>query len=299
MPAISVWNKCNNKCIMCTNMKEYSEGSSEQYTLKNQIKKMEEYILGNTSIFYKGSENSNYIALTGGEPTLHPDFLKLLNYYRKRCSNVQITLLTNGRTLANEEFAKKYLSAVGSLGRTIIPLHSSEPQEHDYISGVEGSFLQTVKGLENLFRLASPRHEIGLRYIHHGIGKNRLERTLNFILEKFPNTSRYSVSIIHFEIEGQSEINEKEIHLSLKDSAAEVLAAKPIIEKFNNISLFHYPLCVLHPSLRKYALITLPASERVYPEKICGHCCRREDCVGLMVDYNRLFGDKELEAIKE
>lgn len=299
MPTVSVWNKCNNRCIMCTNDKEYSDGSSEHYTLRKQIEKMEKYLRGDRKIFYKGAEDSSYLTLTGGEPTLHLDFFKLLVYYRRRFPFSEITLLTNGRTFADEDFFKQYLAAVKTPARTIIPLHSSDPVEHDYIAGVKGAFSQTIKGLENLFRLAPPGHNIGIRYIQHGTGKLRLERTLRFLLNKFPKTSAYTVSIIHFEIEGISLQNEKSLHISLKDSAKEVLAAKPLIDKFPYLFLYHYPLCILDPSLRRRAKITLPEEERVYPEDKCGHCCRRQDCVGLMIDYNRLFGSSELETIKQ
>ena len=299
MPAVSVWNKCNNKCIMCTNGKEYSEGSSEQYVLKKQIEKMEKYLRGERSLFYKGAEDPNYITLTGGEPTLHPDFLKLVCYYRRRCPELEITLLTNGRTLSDKEFIKKYLSAIGSPARTIIPVHSSDPDEHDYVSGVKGSFVQTMRGLENLFGLAPAEHKIGIRFIQHGTGKKRMERTLSMLLDKFPDTSRYTVAIIHYEIEGGSLKNEKNIHISLKDSAKEVLEAKHLIDRFPNLFLYHYPLCVLDESLRGRARITLPEEERVYPDEKCGICCRREDCLGLMIDYYGLFGDSELEPLKK
>lgn len=299
MPAVSVWNKCNNRCIMCTNGKEYSEGPSDQYVLRKQIEKMERYLKGNRGIFYKGAEDPRYITLTGGEPTLHPDFMKLLRYYRKRCPDLEITLLTNGRTFADETFLKQYLSIIRTPARTIIPLHSSDPDEHDYIAGVKGAFNQTIKALKSLFRFAPPGHSIGIRYIQHGTGKLRMERTLKFLLENFPNTFAYTVAIIHFEIEGSSLENEKKLHISLKDSAKEVLAAKPLIDKFPCLYLYHYPLCVLEPSLRCRAKITLPEEERVYPEEKCGQCCRRQDCVGLMIDYNRLFGSSELETIKQ
>ncbi|MBQ4431711.1 MAG: hypothetical protein II877_09420, partial [Synergistaceae bacterium] len=81
--------------------------------------------------------------------------------------------------------------------------------------------------------------------------------------------------------------------ISLRDSAAEALAAKPLIDKFSTVFLYHYPLCVLDESLRGIARITLPEEERVYPEEKCGQCSMRDKCLGLMIDYDKLFGHSE------
>lgn len=299
MPVISVWNKCNNKCIMCTNGTEYEQTPVSRYSLKEQISKMERYLKGEQNMYFKGAGDGNYLAFTGGEPTLHPDFIKLIYYFRKRFPGKEATLLTNGRTFSNEEFLKKYLAAAGYPSRTIMPIHSNDPEEHDYIAGVRGAFEQTIRGLRNLFKYAPDGHSIGIRYIQHGVGnRTRMARTLRFLLENFPDTERYSLAIIHYEIEGHSFSNEKDIHISLTDSAAEALAAKPLIDQFKCVYLYHYPLCVLDESLRPLARITLPDEDRFFPEEVCGKCVLREKCLGLMIDYAKLFGYGELKAVR-
>lgn len=296
MPVISVWNKCNNKCIMCTNSKEYEDTPADHYCLKEQISKMERYLKGDMNMYFKGAGNASYLALTGGEPTLHPDFIKLICYFRRRFPEEEMTLLTNGRTFSNEEFLKKYIAAAGSHSRTIMPVHSDNPDEHDYIAGVKGAFEQTIRGLKNLFKYAPDGHAIGIRYIQHGVGnRTRMARTLKFLLENFPDTERYSLAIIHYEIEGHSLSNEKDIHVSLTDSAAEALAAKPLIDQFKCVYLYHYPLCVLDESLRSLARITLPDEDRLFPEEVCGRCRLKPNCLGLMIDYDKLFGHSELK----
>ena len=76
-----------------------------------------------------------------------------------------------------------------------------------------------------------------------------------------------------------------------------MLKAKPLIDRFRYFELYHYPLCVLDEGLRPLARITLPQEERVYPENICGKCSQRKNCLGLMIDYYKIFGDKELHAL--
>lgn len=299
MPVISVWNKCNNKCIMCTNNKEYSCGPSDQYTLKSQIKKMEKYLNGEKNVYVKDDDDSYVINLTGGEPTIHPDFIKFVSYLRLRCKESVINLLTNGRTFFNEEFLKQFIAAVKSPSGIIIPLHSDNAEEHDFISGAKGSFNQTVKALKNVFKYYPEKNYISIRFIQHGIGKDRLLRTLNFLLKEFPDTARYNVAVIHYEIEGESFTNEEQIHLSLSDSAKQIYAISDTIKKFKSINLYHFPLCVLHKSLRKIAAITLPADERVYPSQTCAQCAVKNKCLGLMIDYYKKFGFSELKTINK
>jgi len=298
MPVAAVWNKCDNRCVMCTNGDEFSSGSSEQYTLKKQIEKMERYLRGDESVYYKGGDDPGFLALTGGEPTMHPDFFKLITYFRRRLPGVHISLLSNGRRFADAAFSEKYASAAAPPFGTIIPLHSSAAAEHDFISGASGSFGQTVAGLKNLFRLLGPEHGIEIRYIQHGVGKDRLKRTLGFLLNNFPDTARYRVSVIHYEIEGQSAKNEKMLHLSLSESAARLLDAADIMDKFSDLSIYHLPVCAVDERLRKRLKITLPPEERVYPEDKCAGCAARRACLGLMDEYYRRFGDSELRTVK-
>ena len=46
MPDIAFWNKCNNKCVMCTNTAVFSSQPSSRYGLKFQIGKLERYLTG-------------------------------------------------------------------------------------------------------------------------------------------------------------------------------------------------------------------------------------------------------------
>jgi len=297
MPDIAVWNICNNKCIMCTNDPSFARQECGQYRLKGQILKMEKYLKGKDNVYAKNAGDRSYLNLTGGEPTLHPDFFPLITYFRRRLPGTFISLLSNGRKFCDEEFTKKYLLAAKPPFATVIPVHSSSPEEHDYIAGAAGSFEETVKGIENILKYRKKGQYLDIRYIHHGIGKNRLSNTLNFMLERFPDTRQYSFTVIHFEIEGHSFIDLDKIRLTLTESAADVLKAKPLIDRFRYFELYHYPLCVLDEGLRPLARITLPQEERVYPENICGKCSQRKNCLGLMIDYYKIFGDKELHAL--
>ena len=90
------------------------------------------------------------IDLSGGEPTLHPDILKIVRLCRDHAD--QVAILTHGRRLRDRVFTENLLAAGGNL--LVIPLYGAEASQHDYISQVKGSFRQTLQGLENLQDLA-------------------------------------------------------------------------------------------------------------------------------------------------
>jgi len=115
-------------------------------------------------------------------------------------------------------------------------------------------------------------------------------------LRKFPDTSKYRIIIIHYEIEGMSLLNHEKISLSLKESSGIINKSFKFIGKFKDFRLYHFPLCLLTARLRKYAWITLPMEDRIY-KKECRRCSERKNCLGLMKTYYEYFGDDEIHAL--
>lgn len=281
---------------MCTNMESFAARDSSQYSLKRQIQKMESYLKGG-SVYFKNADKSDFLSLTGGEPTLHPDFFQLLAYFRRRLAKTPIKLLTNGRKLADAGFTARLLKIARPPFSFIVPLHGPGPALHDKVAGVKGSFVQTMKGLENLFSLAGGR-DIEIRIVLHKLTVKALPGILELLLEKFPGTSRYRVVVMHYEIEGESAKNHRLVVLRFKDSVRAVRACGCLVSKFANLELYHFPLCVLPPSLRALARVTLPNPDRIYPPSKCGRCALKKKCLGLMLEYYKKFGASELKTIK-
>lgn len=83
--------------------------------------------------------------LTGGEPVLHPEFLRIVDFLAEE--NINITLETNG-TLIDEAMAN-HLRAAG-LSFIAVSLDSPDPQQHDRFRGVKGAFDAAVRGFKFL-----------------------------------------------------------------------------------------------------------------------------------------------------
>lgn len=297
MPDIPFWNKCNNKCVMCTNLPAFARQPVGNYGLKGQIGKLERYLKGLAPVYLKNSGHAEFVSLTGGEPTLHPDFFKLLSYFRKRLPRTPITLLSNGRRFSGRAFAAKFCSLARPPFSVAIALHGPSARVHDAVAGVKGSFAQTVAGLKNLLAIpGAPRLEV--RLVLHRKTAAVLDRTLNFLLRTFPDTSAYGVTAIHYEIEGMSLANHRRLALKLTESAAALGSCLPLIRRFPDFRLYHFPLCLVRKELRPLCWITLPQEDRSYPPGKCGRCALKKSCLGLMLEYSRMFGDSELRPVR-
>jgi pyruvate-formate lyase-activating enzyme len=258
---------------------------------------MESY-LKSGGVYVKNADKADFLSLTGGEPTIHPDFFQLLSYFRKRLPEIPITLLSNGRRFADAKFAAGYLRAARPPFVTAIALHGPDARTHDAVAGVRGGFSQTVRGLKNLFRFGCGR-KVEIRLVLHKKNIARTARTLAFLLKTFPDTSAYRVAAIHYEIEGMALKNHCSVGLRLAASAKKLGAALGLIRRFSDFRLYHFPLCAVRKELRPFCRITLPPEDRVYPKGKCGRCRRKKNCMGLMLEYYKKFGASELKPIRE
>jgi pyruvate-formate lyase-activating enzyme len=94
------------------------------------------------------------VFLSGGEPTIHPKFLDVIAYAKKKGAE-RIICITNGRMFSYPEFAHKAV-ALG-LNEAFVALLAADAGTHDYLTQVEGSFEQTKLGIENLLATGNCR----------------------------------------------------------------------------------------------------------------------------------------------
>lgn len=83
------------------------------------------------------------VKLTGGEPLLHPEFMRLVDLLKDR--KVRLTIETNG-TLVTAELAQG-LKERAVLSDISVSLDGSREEIHDPFRGVPGSFARTIAGI--------------------------------------------------------------------------------------------------------------------------------------------------------
>ncbi len=86
------------------------------------------------------------VILAGGEPTIREDFRQLADSIREHGMN--IGLITNCRMFAYKSFAERFVGYEPEYVQVLLPGHNEEI--HDALTGVAGSFKQTVAGLRNI-----------------------------------------------------------------------------------------------------------------------------------------------------
>ena len=292
MPVICIWNKCNSRCIMCTNPSDFQAKDPYKDYSFNELKKR---ISGIRIFDNKGNLIDDKVILTGGEPTIHPDFFKILSFIRKKFSPVMIELDTNGRRFYYSSFTKRVLG-FGKIN-VYTSLHGFDERTHDAITRTPGSFFQTVKGIQNLLKYKKfGLHELELRIIITKLTYKYVEKILKFIKENFSQVDR--IVIIFMEMEGQAGKNFKIVGLTNTRFQRFIPGIAKWIPKFKEFRFYHFPLCTIYPSLWKYVWRTLPDYEVTFLPK-CETCLYKKYCLGIHKDYLKKVGSGEFKPIKK
>jgi MoaA/NifB/PqqE/SkfB family radical SAM enzyme len=124
---------CNNGCIFCLDSQAHDGEMRDREEIKQQI-------------LDGRRKGATRLILSGGEPTIHPqyvDFIKLgrLAGYRK------IQTVTNGRLFAYKPFLTRCLDA--GLSEITFSVHGPNARIHDALVAVKGAFDQEMEGLRN------------------------------------------------------------------------------------------------------------------------------------------------------
>ena len=86
------------------------------------------------------------VKLTGGEPLLHPDFVKIVDLMQEKGLNLNIE--TNGKLMDGSLAC--YLKEKSTLGHISVSLDGACAATHDPFRGVKGSFDKAVQGIRYL-----------------------------------------------------------------------------------------------------------------------------------------------------
>lgn len=287
MPDIAIWNRCNNHCIMCTNPFIFQLEKNGYYYLYKTL------ILVWAGYKFKSNDSLNF---TGGEPTIHPDFFKIIDWFHARSPKSNIAIASNGRMFYYKNFTKNLLKINNLLLE--IAVHGYDERTHDLITRTKGSFKQTIEGIHNILRFKNDSQELEIRIIITKLTYKNLDKILAFIKNEFDIKQIRDIVLIFLEMEGQAETNFNIVGITYK----EVMKFLPqVVNKwascFNDLRLYHFPLCVLPSELWPDAWRTLRAEEVMFLPR-CNKCLFEKYCLGIHRDYLTLVGNKEFKAPK-
>lgn len=156
---------CNNRCLFCLDADVQDGQLERQEDLKNQIRE-------------GVRQGCQRLILSGGEPTLHPDYLQLVSF-GKQAGFDWIQTITNGRMFAYRRFAEQAVAA--GLSEVTVSMHGHTPELHDQLVAVEGAFRQSLQGLAHLQELGSV---VSVDVVINALNIESMPELLQFYLDR-------------------------------------------------------------------------------------------------------------------
>lgn len=126
-----VISRCTNKCVFC----------SESYRMDGQEMAYEKI---KDTLIRERAKGAELVQLTGGEPTIHSKFLKILKFAKQL--GYRTFIITNGAMLSSEAFCKKVMPYLDEI---MFSVHGQNEKIHDKITNNKGSFRKLLEGIKN------------------------------------------------------------------------------------------------------------------------------------------------------
>jgi MoaA/NifB/PqqE/SkfB family radical SAM enzyme len=176
------------------------------------------------------------VHLTGGEPTIHPQFVELLRLAKKL--GMRTSVGTNGTMLTREDFARR---ALPYLDEALFSLHGPNAELHDSLTHRPGGF-ETVTGAMKLARALRP--DFGL-YVNTVVTRPNIRQLPDTAaLANALDASLLVVSNLTPEGHGLDNYEDLAVPLEL---LREVLPRVPDAAPDLIVRFFGTPMCLLGP----------------------------------------------------
>jgi len=131
---------CSNRCIFCN-----PKGSLTKATDK-KLKEVKKASEAQAAELIK--EGIKCVEVSGTDPIEHPEIASFIKNLKKEYGFEYVILSTHGKNMSDPKLVDK-LSEAG-LDKVKIPFYGSNARIHDSITQIEGSFDETIKGVENI-----------------------------------------------------------------------------------------------------------------------------------------------------
>ena len=265
---ILITQACNCNCIMCPQPLNKEENNYTNLNI-NLIKLID--------------KKTEFLALTGGEPTLYKEeLIRIVRECKKNLPNTSLILLTNGVNFEDFDFTKELISVSHPDLTIAISLQSDIDKIHNMMMGKE-VFYRTLKGIYNLARF---KQKIEIRIVITKLNYQRLNNFAQFIYYNFPFV--YHIALMGLEPIGNALKNIDKLWVDpdeYKDILKETVQILHQRDMF--VSIYNHQLCTLPTPLWQFTEKSISKWKNVYLD-LCEKCDYKNDCGGFFSSSRKM-----------
>ena len=299
---------CNERCVFCP-CSEAGTHNRPSLTYAEVCCAIDE------AIAKKQIEN---VCLSGGEPTLHPDFFNIVKYISDK--GLKVSMLTNAIKLSSPEFVEKLGACCDLKNADItIAIHSHIPQKHDELTQHKGSFELSLRGAMNLVE-KGVKLSIKNNIINHTY--KELPAYVDWVYATFPES--VTLLFANIDVNGVALRNKEFVNVHFNKSMPYLQAAlDKIVEAREkgckrNVKIFTTPLCLIDPYYWRFveqetkellATYIVPNAEEKNPLlfdvssdsgpmfKACEECAMKPYCPGTWRTFRYSYDESILKRL--
>jgi His-Xaa-Ser system radical SAM maturase HxsC len=260
--SILLTERCNCNCLMCP-----------QPPKNNYSQEIVDYSIDMISLM---NTDTQYIGITGGEPTLEWNgLINVLEACQSHLPYTYIQLLTNARILKDYSKAEELKRITGDKLLAGVPIYSDIDSIHDELCSAKGAFWETIDGIYNLERAGIP---IELRIVITKMNYDRLPDFSEFVYRTMPFVQH--VAFMAMEPIGNAIKNINKLWIDTSDYILKLeMAVHKLWQRGINVSLFNHQLCTLPKKLWPLAKKSISDWKVIYMDE-CKFCNEKMNCGG-------------------
>jgi len=292
---IKIGYQCNNKCAFCV------QGDKRAKFPTKNLAEIEK------NLREAFEQSKREVVLTGGEPTVHPNFLEIVKL-AKTIGFKGIQIQTNGRTFSSLHFCVKTIQA--GANEFSPALHGSTEEIHDYLVCAPGAFDQVVQAIKNLKKL---KQYILTNTVITSKNYQQLPQLAEFFVRL--DVDQFQFAFVH--ILGSADKNKAWLVPRKTEIMPYVKKALDIgLKAGKKVTTEAIPYCLMQgyencvgeqfiPETRIYdvSVIADYGAYRKNDGKLkfsqCQNCAYNEKCEGPWKEYVEIFGSNEFAPIKK
>lgn len=284
---------CNNDCIFCGERHRLEKFKKIGFVGCSVVKK---------NLKERRTLGCNFVNFTGGEPTLHPDFLEIVKYAKRLGYRVYVG--TNGAMGGNRGFLKKILPQIDELSLSI---HGDTRKLHDDMT--KGNNFELLINILDCAKKINPDLKLFVNTVVVKKNADNLVNLLDFV-RKFDIDN---LLISNLAPEGKGLDDYERLAVPVSDWKRLISAADGMISRCDfPVRFFGLPFCVLGDQATKsndlywlprttieiesagnsgVKLIAIndyaPDRNRTKNKKMCEGCLYDELCEGMFVEMQK------------